>query len=292
MKRREFVEINNLRRYVFLISLTLGISVLHTSCSAPEEFPTTPRIELNNIVFRDIEDAPDSLVIYLDFEDGDGDLGLNRDENDYPYHDFDFVLDSNGKIVTLGATDVVPPLRQFTFLSDDKRREFNVSTPEISATDNRPPFSCDDYDFLYINETRDVFIPNGTDLTNIDLTGFSLDTLYVIKNENRNNIFVEFLKLRGSDSNGEDTYEVIDWTRAFDVNGCGPDFNARFPIFDVQSLNSSLEGTIKYAMTSSGFNVLIRTDVFKLRIKIKDRKGHDSNIIETRNLTLQDIRQP
>ena len=292
MKRREFVVINNLRRYVFLISLALGLSLLHTSCSAPEEFPTTPKIELNNIVFKDIEDAPDSLVIYLDFQDGDGDLGLNRDENDYPYHDFDFVLDSNGKIVTLGATDVVPPLRQFTFLSDDDRRQYNLPTPEISATDNRPPFSCDDYDFLYINETRDIFIPNGTDLTNIDLTGFSLDTLYVIKNENRNNIFVEFLKLRGSDSNGEDTYEVIDWTRAFDVNGCGPDFNARFPIFDVQSLNSSLEGTIKYAMTSSGFNVLIRNDVFKLRIKIKDRKGHDSNIIETRNLTLQDIRQP
>ncbi|MFT7032156.1 MAG: hypothetical protein ACJA2S_000654 [Cyclobacteriaceae bacterium] len=292
MKRREFVENNNLRRYVFLILLTLGIGVLNTSCNAPEEFPTTPRIELNNIVFRDIEDAPDSLVIYLDFEDGDGDLGLNRDENDYPYHDFDFVLDSNGKIVTLGATDVTPPLRQFTFLTDAEQREFNVPTPEISATDNRPPFSCDDYDFLYINENRDIFIPSGSDLTNIDLTGFSLDTLYVIKNEDRNNIFVEFLKLVGSDSNGEDTYEVIDWTRAFDLNGCGPDFNARFPIFDVQSLNSSLEGTIKYAMTSSGFNILIRTDMFKLRIKIKDRRGNDSNVLETRNLTLQDIRQP
>lgn len=292
MKGREFVENYNLRSCAFLVLMTIFIGAISLSCSAPEEFPTTPKIELNNIVFRDLEDAPDSLVIYLDFEDGDGDLGLSRDENDYPYHDFDFVLDADGRIVTLGATDVNPPFRQFTFLSDEDQRRFQVSTPEISTTDNRPPFSCDDYDFLYINETRDVFIPNGTDLTNLDLTGFQKDTLYVIKNESRNNIFIEFLKLNGSDSNGEDRYEVIDWTRAFDLNGCGPDFNARFPIFDVQSLNSSLEGTIKYAMTSSGFNVLIRTDIFKLRIKIKDRQGHDSNVIETQNLTLQDIRQP
>jgi hypothetical protein len=248
---------------------------------------------LNSIVFKDLEDAPDSLVIYLDFEDGDGDLGLNREENDYPYHDFDFVIDENGRIVTLGATDVTPPFYQFTFLTEEEKRKNNLPTPpQISATDTRPAFSCDNYDFLYINESRDIFIPNGTDLNDIDLTRFHKDTLYVVKNERRNNIFVEFLELKGSDSAGADTYEVIDWTRAFDLNGCGPDFNARFPIFDVQSLNSSLEGTIKYGMVSSGFNVLIRTKIFKLRIKIKDRLGHDSNVIETRNLTLQDLRQP
>ncbi|MFY0651811.1 MAG: hypothetical protein JXQ96_07240 [Cyclobacteriaceae bacterium] len=255
----------------FLLAIILG------SCSAPEDFSTTPSIEFDQIVYKDLEDAPDSLILFIDFQDGDGDLGLSRDENDYPYQDFDFVIDEDGRIVTLGATDVRPPFYRFAFESG--------SNPEIiSEKDNRPGFSCDDYDLLFINENRDVFIPKGTKTTEINLAEFREDTLYVIKNENRNNIFVDFYRKRGSG------YEFIDWKRAFDVNGCGIDFNARFPIFDQTSLGSSLEGTIKYSMTSSGFNILIRTDTFKLKVKIKDRLLNDSNIIESRDLTLADIK--
>ncbi|MEQ9288180.1 MAG: hypothetical protein RIG77_14785 [Cyclobacteriaceae bacterium] len=247
------------------------------SCRAPEDFPIVPNIGFDQVIFKDLTDQPDSLILFIDFEDGDGDLGLNRDENDYPYQDFDFVVDEDGRIVTLSATDTRPPYYQFAF-------ESGQNPDKISDTDNRPVFSCDNYDFLFINEDRNVFIPKGTKTTDIDLSQFHLDTLFVVKNENRNNIFVDFFRKRGSN------YEFIDWKRAFDENGCGIDFNARFPIFDVQSLNSSLEGTIKYSMTSSGFNVLIRTDTFKLRVKIKDRRLHDSNVIETGDLTLESLK--
>ena len=267
--------------YIFSICLNLililfGANLL--SCNAPDAFPIVPKIGFDQVIFKDLTDAPDSLIIYINFEDGDGDLGLNRDENDYPYQDFDFVIDEDGRIVTLNATDVRPPFYQFSF-------ESGKNSSIVSQTDNRPTFSCDDYDILYINEERNIFIPKDANTNNIDLTQFHQDTLYVIKNENRNNIFVDFHRKRGS------AYEVIDWKRAFDTNGCGIDFNARFPIFDLQSLNSSLEGTIKYGMVSSGFNVLIRTDTFKLTVKIKDRQLHDSNVIETGDLTLQDLRE-
>ncbi len=269
---------NNPRHFGALAIVACLLSCIAWSCSAPDPFPITPRIEFNQLVYKEFENEPDSLILFIDFQDGDGDLGLNSDENDYPYQDFDFVVDEDGRIVTLGATDTRPPYYRLAFDS-------GVPPQLISETDNRPPFSCDDYDLLFINDDRDVFVPKGTKRENIDLDVFTEDTLYVVKNENRNNIFVDFYRKR----NGN--YEFIDWKRAFDENGCGVDYNARFPIFDPKSVGSSLEGTIKYGMVSSGFFALIRTDTFKIKVKIKDRQLHTSNEVESGDLTLRGILQ-
>jgi hypothetical protein len=44
-------------------------------------------------------------------------------------------------------------------------------------------------------------------------------------------------------------------------------------------------------MVSSGFFALIRTDTFKIKVKIKDRQLHTSNEVESGDLTLRGILQ-
>jgi hypothetical protein len=51
--------------------------VLLASCFNEPEFSNIPRIKFEGLYFgkSNIEDNPDSLVLTLSFEDGDGDLG-------------------------------------------------------------------------------------------------------------------------------------------------------------------------------------------------------------------------
>jgi hypothetical protein len=42
-------------------------------------------------------------------------------------------------------------------------------------------------------------------------------------------------------------------------------------------------------MVSYGFEMILKNDIFKLRIYIKDRRLNTSNIIETPEVTLEEI---
>ncbi len=64
------------------------------SCQERPTFPETPTIGLNEYYFKLIQNLSlDSLVIKLQFEDGDGNLGLYSDETDPPYHLMDVQID-------------------------------------------------------------------------------------------------------------------------------------------------------------------------------------------------------
>ena len=56
------------------------------ACEDRPTFPLTPAINLNEYYFKQIQDLSlDSLIIKLQFEDGNGDLGLDATEtNDKP----------------------------------------------------------------------------------------------------------------------------------------------------------------------------------------------------------------
>ncbi len=63
------------------ISLFLiGLSVAMVSCLKPESFPPEPVIE-----FKDFQRAGDSAYLYVNFTDGDGDVGLTENETQPPY---------------------------------------------------------------------------------------------------------------------------------------------------------------------------------------------------------------
>jgi hypothetical protein len=106
------------------------------------------------------------------------------------------------------------------------------------------------------------------------------DTFYIEKNINYQNIDVEFLTKVGDD------FEVFDIEAAV---GCTSLFDARMPV--LTDKERPLEGTIKYKMPSTGFQILFNTKTLKLRVKIRDRAFNESNIIETPAFTLNSIRK-
>ena len=113
---------------------------------------------------------------------------------------------------------------------------------------------------------------------------YQMDTFYIQKNINNKNIYIEFYKKQN------DNFELIDWTRVFDEEfGCGIDFNSRFPPLNIGNTNQVLQGKLRYGMVSYGFENVIRNDVFKLKIYIMDRALNLSNVIETPEVTLQEI---
>jgi hypothetical protein len=101
-------------------SVLIGLfAILLSSCFNAPEFPNEPVISYNNIVFKNgaTEFDQDSLILTINFQDGDGDLGLRPDgaDTDNPYHDIWFFTKSDGSLVTLadrslpGFDTLLPP---------------------------------------------------------------------------------------------------------------------------------------------------------------------------------------
>ncbi len=303
-----------------LIALSILLSITLFSCFRPDDFDDVPRIVFDDLRFVEVAgNIPDSLILTIDFQDGDGNIGLlesetlpfnsSRDGDLLFAHAFDFIIDANNRFVTLNGEGFEPPFDR-TFLDSGPNGLILRTDPnsDFSEFDNRPAeFDCQFYVVDSIEAFWGVpFPPYRLDIFEFECANFNdpcvirdslldssgnsffqtkLDTFYIAKNESNKNIFVDFFRRR----NGE--YEFIDWTRAFSENGCGRDFNARFPIFDrdINKNGKALEGTIRYGMQSEGFRLLLRNDTFKVQVRIIDRELNVSNTVESPDLTLQQI---
>ncbi|MAR65482.1 MAG: hypothetical protein CMB83_06135 [Flammeovirgaceae bacterium] len=229
------------------------------SCNDDNTVSEMPVISFENMIFKKSENnfTQDSLILTINFIDGNGDLGLSNDENSYPYHQYNAIIDESFNWVTIGSNDVNPPLYIY---------EPNGAITLFSDIDNRSEFNCNDY----IIETS-----NSSNQS---------DTFLIQKNINNKNIYIEFYKKIGND------FELIDWTRVFDEEyGCGIDFNSRFPPLNIGNANQVLQGKLRYGMVSYGFENVLENNIFKLRIFVKDRALNSSNTIESKEVTLQEI---
>ncbi len=229
------------------------------SCIEDTNVSKIPSISFESLEFKKSDNNfnQDSLILNINFIDGDGNLGLSNDENNYPYHPFNAIIDQEFNWVTLGSTSVSPPLYVY---------EPDGSYYLYSNEDNRPSFNCENYIIDTVNYTS------------------KLDTFYIQKNENNKNIFVEFYKKENDD------FKLIDWKRIFDQEyGCGIDFDSRFPPLNVSNSSQLLSGKLRYGMVSYGFEMILKNDLFKLKIYIKDRDLNMSNTIETPEVTLEEI---
>ncbi len=101
------------RNLVYLIIfLTIGLFI---SCINEPELPIEPSINLKSFTFKEIPDSfQDSIIIEIDFKDGDGDLGLTDFDTLPPYHEMDSIPKVGGGFVKLiDATspeyDTLPP---------------------------------------------------------------------------------------------------------------------------------------------------------------------------------------
>jgi len=242
-------------RKLFFYILTFII----IGCDNNNDISEVPFISHENISFKKSQDniIQDSLILTINFTDGDGDLGLSNEEIYYPYHPYNAIIDENLNWITIGSKEITPPLYVY---------EPNGLLSLYSNEDNRPSFNCENYIIDTISSSTE------------------LDTFYIQKNENNKNIYVEFYKKVGND------FELIDWKKIFDEEyGCGIDFNSRFPPLNIGNSSQLLNGKLRYGMVSYGFDMVLKNDIFKLKVYIKDRALNQSNIIETPEVTLEEI---
>ena len=85
--------------------LNILIFIVLISCSDNNNVSEIPTISFENIVFKKSENnfVQDSLILTINFIDGDGDLGLSNDENSYPYHQYNAIIDKKSLDIIDGS---------------------------------------------------------------------------------------------------------------------------------------------------------------------------------------------
>lgn len=297
--------------YLRRISTLLGIVFfVLSSCVDQPEFSVIPAISYKSIEFIETAEItdPDSLIVYINFKDGDGNIGLTSIETDSPFHQANFFLGSNGQLrpvsstlvfnfegYKFGSSGATPKNPSFLLghlpVSSGKLVSFSSkSDPAYSfLPPYQAPYTCLINLQAYLDDTLfvdrayryalnpativDSLISPGNTVTHYAV----LDQWYVEPNENHYNIAVQFLV-----KNADGSFTEFDWRREFCTT-----FDGRFPV--LVDKTRPLEGTLSYAMTSTGFMTLFSQKTLKLRIQIKDRTLNKSNIIETEEFTLDKI---
>lgn len=237
----------------------------------PPELPEAPVISFNDIAFEvsttmigPVPIETFELKLTLNVSDGNGDIGLDGDENTGIYREFDFVRynDPDQTIVQFGERPEDPP-----FTCVDWILEAPPGVPEDAVVD-------------YNND------------------GDTNDTLRIIQNDNRHNIFIRFFEKQNDGSFVETDPRTWPPGSPNEETFCGISFNGRIPCLSsednpcnfVVNNDRPIEGTITYAMNSAAFLPVFRTNTIKLEFQIQDRALNRSNIAETPEFTLQDIR--
>lgn len=288
------------------LSKSAVLLVILSSCFDPPEYSVIPQIEFNSLAFIEVGDFsdPDSLILSIDFKDGDGDLGLGSTDISDPFHDSDYFLEDGGggliRIPTeLRYSDIPPMLK----MSGEQGKLASARTPKKPLYTYLPTFQGDGcphpyirngvpdtayykYEYIYISEEDGYVIDNTYQVVDT-LSAPELPDIYIVldtvlykPNPYHNNIRVDWLV-----QNNDGSFSVFDWTQI----SCAPVFNARFPVLEDRT--RAVEGTLRYAMTSIGFLQLFSIKTLKLRVTIWDRALHRSNVIETPQFTLNDIRR-
>jgi hypothetical protein len=272
--------------------ILFGISLIVVSCFEPPTFSSKPQIEFEDIYFGKSSTKTDSVVLTISFKDGDGDLGLDDNYTDEPYHDQNFFLANGGTLTPVGKSLVYSDLPPFLNIPAGANGKLaTVRTRKDPAYSNLPGYndrySCTFYriDSVFISEEdRSVFdatynikrVLNSNTQPDVYIL---YDTFYVQKNPNYSNIEVQFFVKENNE------YKEFDWYKEF----CTIDFDQRFPV--LSDKDNTLEGNLIYSMKSDGFESLFSVKTLNLKITIRDRALNISNTIETGDFTLEGIRR-
>jgi hypothetical protein len=238
-----------------LALVALAVLFMVQACTSPPEFPFQPRIEFDEVIFKAGVDDNDSLIIKIKFEDGDGDLGLSPTEDAAPYNRLIYYNNKTGQPFVSGSIAIEDLLKYAD------RNEIDSLPPFAS------PFNC----------TNWIINPSFSN-------GVVQDTLYYQTNPRHYNLFIDFYVLE----NG--VFRLFNWQQEFPYPNCGSPFYARFPRLE-DSSTGPMQGTLRYGMTSPGFEFLFSLRTLKLKVRIMDRAGNWSNEVEYGPFTLNDVRQ-
>ena len=116
----------------------LLLIIISNSCLPFEEFSNIPSISFDKLEYKKSKNNfdQDSLILSISFTDGDGDLGLSKNDIVFPYNPYNAIIDENLNWVTFGSTTAVPPFYVY---------KPNGSYKLLSNDDSRPSFNCQDY---------------------------------------------------------------------------------------------------------------------------------------------------
>lgn len=258
------------------------IALAGGSCFEPPDYSNVPQIEFEDMVYKRVG-TMDSLIFFISFKDGDGDLGLEvsetgcslgGDNNLICFQNTVHELYQNSQSGEYGVINTGSPC---TGTSKCYNSKFVILKPDrtpITYEDKRTnpayaslpamvkPFNC-------INWER---VPSGATPT---------DTIFVMRNPDHNNFEIDFL-VKNPDGI---TFTEFDFTKEYDFPNCGISFDGRFPILYSDRPGSPLEGVIRFRIGSPFLKTQFSLKTLKFRIQIKDRALNKSNSIETPEIT-------
>jgi len=292
------------------LGLLSFLTILSGSCFDPPEFPVVPQIEFDRIEFIDSVDPSDfdSLNLYIKFKDGDGDLGFSQSTIDVtdPFHNVTFYQENGGNLQPLTTESGYIGEDQYELLRipdatkgklvtfrSRKKAEYSFLPPGDKCTGSsnlkyyeylggpKIPNSTSDGRRLLIRAADkavldpkimrvDSFPRNNPEYYQIR------DTLYYTPNPDHYNIEVDFFVKDPAAPGG---FREFDWREEYCTT-----FDGRFPV--LADDGNSVDGTLRYSMTSFGFTSIFSIRTLKLRVSIKDYARHQSNVIETPEFTL------
>jgi len=275
--------------------LLIGVLATAIGCEDEPNYPIIPYIEFKEFWFEETP-APemmDSLVLTIKFRDGDNDLGIDPLEHSFPYHWADFFLANNGELSpvstwVLSTTEASPRVFDPVIYSPSEKsgKLATIKTKSEPGYEFMPsdefPYSCMNYIYesVYIEQSN-VWMIDDTDniietIDNVTPPLFLVaETFYTEYNENQFNIIIDFLVEQPDGS-----FNKFDWRTNFCATFDGRFSNKSASPFTIKK-TSRWEGQLTYAMKSSYFITLFKGKKLKLRIYIKDRAFHNSNVIET-----------
>ena len=233
------------------------IIILGVGCtkddSAPS-YPPEPHIEFVDATLHYNDRDQDSLVIKINYRDGDGDLGLTiEDRQQYPFHEATYF-------------NRVPPHEAIYDIKNFEGELLQLGD-KPNGLDTLPEYNCIDYRIM----------------RPLNSSTYSYDTVFWVINENNRNYLLDFF------FQSEGKYEHFDFKKETCVSTWGiftPVTVAGSPfVIDKHSL---WEGTITYTFRALDIRGLFQdADIIKLKIRIRDRSLNLSNMVESPDIYLR-----
>lgn len=302
-----------MRKYFSILTcLLLGVTLSQCELENPN-YPVEPIIRFQKIEFAEAPGfgTSDTLQFTIAYRDGDSDLGIDNGDFTYwayPYHPNYYFLENNNGDTTKVSTGLIYDSDGYpTLLVNSSGIPGKLVTNKTRNKGGYGYLPIYENNCEYYWEER-IFVLEGA----ADASYNILDTLYTSnnryfliqepllyeKNENHYNIHVEFYS--SDDGINFNTFNFIQYCYNFD--GLFPfigkyvgtfyssTYNGTWVPFKIVAINP-WKGLISYKMMSPSFLHLFSTKKMKLKIKIKDRALHTSNVIETPVFTLDEIRK-
>ena len=275
------------------------------------QYTLEPQLDFVSVDFKtgsSTSTSIDTIAVTFHYRDGDSDIGLTEQDRGVPYQAFNFFLENGSTLTPVPGgrvdADYNGGVSSFVLISPGTATGTlaTLDTREKPAFSGLPPllypYTCLNYragNVLVAADNKNILDDSHVISDSLTISGGKFyilstvdNTLYSERNENALNLYVDFL-VEGND----ETYTEFDFTRDLPDKICTPGFDTRLPLLSTLSrghhttplfrfnIISEEEGEITYAMASSGLRNLFTGKNLKLRLSLKDRALHTSNVIET-----------